>query len=350
MSKNDFAASLIKKYADGVMVGGQSILDEDVQIVPLSPALDTLIGGGVPEGSWINFSSKPGVGKTTTALHFAATCQRPEYGARDVYYLDIEGRLKKRNLKGIKGLNLDKFYAIRSTEDKILSGQDFLTIGEEILKNNKRIVLILDSYSSICHEKELLEGIGTSTRGAGGYQLLSGFCRQMSQVVPVMKHFVVGIIQMMANPSGYGAAMQEKGGNSIIYQADVFLRAKSMEPILNGTKQVGQTVTWQCIKAALHGGFTGAMAESHIKYGIGIDVIREIMTFAIDIGLITKSGSWFVCEYMQNHLDVLKVEKWDDDARKLCRFQGETKLYDQLDSHPVWYELLKKSISSIMLQ
>lgn len=348
----DFTDSVLKKYGKGILVNGNSILEEDIKVIPLSPALNILTGGGIPEGSWVNLSSKPGVGKTTTALHFAATCQMPQYGERDVYYLDIEGRLKKRNLRGIKGLRLDKFFPVRSTEDKILSAQDFLSIGEDILKNNKKCVLIIDSYSSLCHEKELLEGVGTSTRGAGGYTLLAGFCRQMSQVVPVMKNIVVGIVQMMANVSGYGAAMIEKGGNSIMYQSDVWLRAKAMKPWEAAGKPIGQIVTWQCVKAAGEfGGIPGTEVDSYIRYGIGIDIMRELIGFACEIGLIDKpeKGAWYTCTYMQNHLDVLSREAWDEGATKLCRFQGEAKLYQHLMENPQWVILLEADLQKLLL-
>lgn len=345
----DYTKDILKKFGKGVLSGGNSILEEQVQIIPLSPALDVLLAGGVPEGSWVNFSSKSGVGKTTTALHLAATCQKPEYGEREVFYLDIEGRLKKKNLNGIKGLNMDKFHAIRSTEEKVLSAQDFLTIGENILKNTKRSVLIVDSYSMLCHENELIGGIGTSTRGSSGYQLLAGFTRQMCQVVPVRKHIVIGIAQMMANVSGYGAASVEKGGNSIMYQADIWLRAKGMEPWENTTgKPIGQIVKWQAVKTALHGAIAGNEAESYIRFGIGIDTIRELIQFACDIALIEKNGAWYTCSYMKNHLDVLGVTEWGKETPKGAKFQGEGKLYAHLDTNQEWVDLLQKDITKTL--
>lgn len=349
---DDFVDDIVKKYGKGIMVGGDSILEEKEQIIPLSPSLDVLLGGGVPEGSWVNFSSKSGVGKTTTALHLAATCQKPEYGSREVYYLDIEGRLKQKNLKGIRGLNMEKFHKIQSTEDKILSAQDFLNIGENILKNTKRSIMIIDSYSMLCHEKELVEGdVGMSTRGAGGYQLLAGFTRQMCQVVPVRKHIVIGIAQMMANVTGYGAALTEKGGNSIMYQADIWLRAKGCERWEdNNKKPIGQIVKWQSVKTALHGAVAGAEVESYIRYGIGIDTMRELIQFACDIGLIEKplKGAWYTCSYMLNHLDILGFKEINAEAEKACKFQGEAKLQSQLEADVRWRKALEQDIKDVL--
>lgn len=347
---SDFAHDMAKKYGKGVILGGNSIIDEEIQILPIGPSVDLLIGGGVPEGSWVNLSSKQGLGKTTLALQLAANCQKPEYGERDVYYIDIEGRLKKKNLLGIKGLRMDKFHAIRSTKEKILSAQDQLSIAEEILKEHERCVMILDSYSALCHEKELLEGIGTSTRGAGGYTLLSGFCRQMSQVVPIRKHIVIGIMQMMANPSGYGAALQEKGGFAVMHQGDVWLRGRAMKPWEDGGKPIGQIVTWQALKTAMHGGIVGAECDSYIRYGVGIDSLRELLQYAVDIGLIGLAhGGRYTCSYMQQHLDILGVTEWNEKVEKTCKFHGEHTIYKHMEANEAWRKALDGDIRKLML-
>jgi recombination protein RecA len=332
-----------KKYGDGILVSGDDILDREQQVIPISPALNIALSGGVPEGTWMNLSSKPKVGKTTSALQFAANCQREEYGGRKVYYLDIEGRLKKLNLAGIPDFRTDPkyFHAIQSTEDKILSAQDYLSIAEDILKNEKRCVMIIDSYSALCHEKELTEGIGTSTRGAGAYSLLSGFCRQMSNVIPVMKSNIVGIVQLMANVSGYGSALIEKGGMGIAYQCDIWLRAKSMEPWKDGTKQIGQIVTWTCLASAL--GPPGIEVNSYIRYGKGIDALQEICQYAEDINLIERHGAWYYCLFMKNHPELLNGVTADE-----CKGQGEHGLHKLLSENPEWIAALQSDIIKIV--
>lgn len=350
--EKDVIKDILKKYGKGIVAGGNEIVTNKRKIISIGPSLDLLLNGGIPEGSWLALSSKSGVGKTITALQLAAECQKPENGSRKVYYLDIEGRLEEKHLYGVRGLDIsdDMFKRIRSDENKILSGQEFLQIGEDILKGTKQSVLVIDSYSQICHENELIGGIGTSTRGSGGYQLLSSFCRQMCQVVPVKRHIVIGIAQLMANPSGYGAALQEKGGNSIMYGADTWLRAKGMEYIdgPNG-KPIGQKVKWQTVKTALNGAVVGAEAESYITFGIGIDKLKEMLHFAMDIGLIEVSGAWYYCTFLQNHLADIGFKEWDEEAIKATKFHGELKLYAGLENHPEWQIILEKEIKEILL-
>jgi KaiC/GvpD/RAD55 family RecA-like ATPase len=80
MERDTFIKTLEKRYAKGIVVNGNSIIEEPKTIIPVSPSLDLLFGGGVAEGSWFNLSGFSGVGKTSTALDFAATCQLEEYG------------------------------------------------------------------------------------------------------------------------------------------------------------------------------------------------------------------------------------------------------------------------------
>lgn len=294
--------SLIKDYGDNVVVPANSIVDSKSYIVPISPRLDLVLNGGIPDGTWITPTGPAGCGKTTLALHYAAKCQRPEYGSREVFYLDVEGRLKKINLLGIPGLDLKKFHAIRSHKKKILSGQEFLRIAENILRAISHAVVIIDSYSALCHESELVGDVGMSTRGAGGYTLLSQFCRQMCNIVPVMQSNVIGITHLMANVGSPYGGFVEKSGTSLTFHADIRLKAVRVKTweVAGKNRPIGQVVTWHCTKSALGG--PGGEVESYIRYGKGIDELYELMQMAIDVGMIEVSarGGWHTFKFLQD--------------------------------------------------
>jgi len=341
----DNVLKLIKKdFGDKLATSGVDFLKKKKRIIPIGPSLN-LVTGGIPEGSWVNFVGKEKCGKTTTALHFAAKCQQEKYGNKHIYYLDIEGRLKEMNISGA-GIDKEKFTVIGSDEDKILSAQDYLNIAERILMNHKECVVIFDSYSMLCHEKEIQEGVGTSTRG-GGALLLSQFCRQMAAVVPVKRNIVIGIVQLMANTSGYGAAVQEKGGNSIKYQVDVKLRCRKEEAWEEEGKRVGNMLTWEVECSAL-GIPPHQECISYIRYGKGIDEVKESIVLGTDLGLIEKAGSWFTCSFLQNHLTTLGIEEWNEENKKRYKAQGEEKLYQLLKANPGWLEILEKDVNTML--
>jgi recombination protein RecA len=200
--------------------------------------------------------------------------------------------LKKRDLEGIPGLNLDRFHVIGSQQGKILHAEEYLQIAEKIINEIPGSVLIIDSYSALCTEAEITSEMDKMQR-ADGAKLLAKFCRKVANVIPVNKNIVIGITHLMGNPTGYGAEFKEKSGQAIAYQTDIKLRAKSFKPWLLSadSTQIGQEIEWQVICSAL--GPPGGNITSYIRYGQGVDKYMEAICLASDIGLIHKGGAWY---------------------------------------------------------
>ena len=335
---------IAKKYGEGVAVGADAIIESDKVVIPVSPALDPILNGGIPEGSWFVLTGPPKYGKTTLALHFAANCQMDEYGGRHVYYMNVEGRLKKMNIEGIPKLRKDRLTVITSTEERAFTSHEYLDIAENILRTHRKCVLIIDSMSALSDAREVEGGIGTKTRGSIN-QDVSQFCRDMANIVPFKDSIVISITHQIANTSGYGPARMEKAANALKYQTDVKLNAKSCKPWVVGqsTKPIGQEVEWECLVSAL--GSPGDKCTSYIRYGIGIDEAYEVIDIGSACGLISKAGAWYTCDFMENNLDILGVEKWDE---KLAKFQGQDNLRNHLVDNPKWMEVLKKSIKEML--
>jgi len=69
-----------KSFGDDIVLSANSVLDTKVINIPISPSLDIILNGGVPEGSFVIFTGQPKCGKTTTSLYLAGNAQQPEYG------------------------------------------------------------------------------------------------------------------------------------------------------------------------------------------------------------------------------------------------------------------------------
>lgn len=286
-----------KQFGSEIVLNGNAIVDKEPLIIPVSPSLDIVLNGGIPEGSFVVLTGQPKCGKTTTSLDFAATAQKSQYQGklktpREVYYLNIEGRLKKRDLEGIPGLDLSRFHVIGSQQGKILHAEEYLQIAERIINEVPGSVLIIDSYSALCTEAEITSDMDKMQR-ADGAKLLAKFCRKVANVIPVNKNIVIGITHLMGNPTGYGAEFKEKSGQAIAYQTDIKLRAKSFKAwtLSADSTQIGQEIEWQVICSAL--GPPGGSITSYLRYGQGIDKHTELLNFAVDIGLINKGGAWY---------------------------------------------------------
>lgn len=328
---------IIKEFGDGVIRSGSSVVDTDLLVIPVSPSLDVVLGGGIPEGSFVTFTGQPKCGKTTTSLHFAANCQSKELGGelcpegRHVYFFNIEGRLKKRDLEGIPNLDLERFHVIGSEPGRILSAENYLSIAEKTINEVPGSVIILDSYSALCTEAEITSSMDKMQR-ADGAKLLAKFCRKIANVVPVNRNIVIGITHLMGNPTGYGAEFKEKSGQAVAYQVDVKLRAKRFAPWEVSGTQIGQTIDWQIVTSAL--GPPGGKITSYLRYGQGIDRETELVTLASDLGLISKAGAWYTFSFSE------KEDK--------PKFQGVEKCRLALLEDNELKESLRKSINDML--
>lgn len=348
----------IKEYGQILKKGSEVLKDkEDLQVISISPAIDVGLGGGVLEGSWITLTGDPKSGKTTTSMQIAKNCQ--EQG-RTIIYLDVEGRLKKLNFE-LAGLDPDKMIVV-SPVDKPVSAEQFLEIAYKMMSDPEYhgAVLIIDSVSSLIPQKEIDADFGSYR--AGLPKILSVFTKKIGQLLPTQKGLVIAITHFIANTSGYGKAKMADGGNKIQYQVDTRMEItggggnSAVTPWMdnNGT-QIGQIVNWKVLCSSM--GSPGDFIQSYIRYGHGIDKVKEIMSLGLDLGFISKRGAWYTLDFMLipggwpvgmagNLIEkgLMNEDMTDEELRKAFTTQGEFKLYELLINNTDMVELLTKLV------
>lgn len=323
-----FSEAIAKKYGD-VMTDADKILEVNKQVFSISPALDIALSGGVPEGSWVAFAGPPGCGKSTTALQLLSSVQNARYNIegqqRKCFYLDVEHRLKKMNLLGVHGIDPTKVKHVHSTREQQLSAEDFLEILKQIIRDGSNYggIAIVDSCSALCPTGEITDAISGTIRSTQP-KVMGSFCRQLAGVAAVMNFTVVFIQHLITNTSGYGEKWLTDGGEKIKYQLDIKLITKGKPPkwAENGTKEdpgkpIGQEVEWEVIKSAL--GQSGLSCKSYLRYGYGLDEVKEICVLAKDLAVIDVKGSWFSLNY----------------NGEVKKFQGEQNLYLAMQADPL---------------
>ena len=317
---------IIKEYGN-VIHDPSSITDQKLKIISISPKLDIALGGGVPEGSLFIMTGPEKVGKTLTALTFCANAQQDN---RKIYYGNVEGRLRKRDIEGIKELDSDaeKIKIIGSTQGNILSAEKYLGIFDQIIHTQPNTICVIDSFSALASDAELTGDL-TDQQVMSVQKVLAKFCRRMAPALPINKVTVVGITHLMANVStfGRGKAKVEKSGTALKYQVDVKLHASHTKPIMQGETQIGQTVHWQVVTSSI--GPPGQKVESHIKYGRGIWKEMELADLLVDFGIVKKSGAW---------LTLPNAEK----------MQGKNNLATYLENNPDQYTKFENDIFSMI--
>jgi len=333
-------------YGKGVLVDGDDVVNKEQVIIPWSPCLDQITGGGIQEGSWVGISGEPKTGKTTAALTFAAEAQQPEWAmlqpdgsmkCRPIFYSKIEGRLSTEHLKDIKRLNIDKgsFFIIQSCKGKILNAQQHLDILERVIKGIPGAVIIIDSISTLCDEREATGGLGTETRG-GGAKLFSQFLRSNGQIVPINDTIVIGITHIINNTSGFGASRIEKGANAWKYQKDYDVRPVKKEKWVAGKSVLGLRIEWICNTTPI--GNPYQTIEGYLRWGVGIDRLFEAIQLGVTANLIVQSGCWFYMKYLEGK-GMAKEEA--------PNLQGAEAVYHLLEEHPEWVRALENDLKGM---
>ena len=55
------------------------------------------------------------------------------------------------------------------------------------------------------------------------------------------------------------------------------------------------------------------------------------------------------CSFMEDYLDLLGVDEWNEEAMKMCKAQGQEKIRNMLIEKSLWFEALYKEIKSMLV-
>jgi len=335
--------TIVSKYGDVVRSGTEVLANiNNLQVVGLSPALDIALGGGIREGSVVVMTGDPKSGKTTTALHFAAKCQKK---GKRVIYLNTEGRLSKHNFDGIKDLRSDDILIVESTDERVLSAEDFLNIIEYYINNDPGCLIIADSLSNMVPAVELEGEVRTGVRNALP-RLLSMFFKRISGTLMKNKTILICITHNIANTGGSPYAPQKMAdcGNMLQYQAGTNMvithRGKWQVPKDTGT-HVGQIANWN-VKTSCAGGKPNSTAEGWIRYGVGVDEVQEIIQIACEFRLIKAAGAWYTISCASESPDHATIKEYlssknastTEEIEKALKFQGVNAVAEFLNENP----------------
>lgn len=364
-AKNKFDDDPVSNQVIGlfgnIVEQGDKVLQdlEDFKTIGLSPALDLALGGGIREGSVVVMTGDPKTGKTTTSLYFAAKAQA---AGKNIHYFNTEGRLTKENFKGIKGLDVEKIKIIQATEEKpVVSAEDFLNSLEFYIKNSSDFVAIVDSASNMVPQDEL-DGLIRGGVRAQLPKLLSMFFKRISGDVARTKAILIFITHNIANTGGsrWSPSKVADCGNMLQYQAGtnmVITHRGKWEETDDSGNDVGQIANW-VVKTSAAGGKPNSSATSYIRYGVGIDELRELTEIANELTFIKQAGAWYtVITAIENRTDpaikaVLEKHEVDpdklEDVEKFFKFQGMAKLNDFLSKETTIADFIYEQIRTIL--
>jgi recombination protein RecA len=277
-------AQIEKSFGKGAIMK----LDESMSVVRdgLSTgalSLDIALGGtGIPRGRVVEFFGPESSGKTTLALHVAASAQRAGGVAAVV---DAEHALDPTWAKKC-GVKLEELLV--SQPD---TGEQAMEIVEMLVRSNAVDCIVVDSVAALVPKAELEGEMGQQHVGLQA-RLMSQSLRKLTGCIAKSKCIVIFINQIREKIGVmFGNPETTPGGRALKFYSSVRIDIRRVTTIKEGELATGNHVKAKVVKNKVAAPFKSA--EFDIMFSGGISTEGDLVDMATADNVIEKMGAWF---------------------------------------------------------